>query len=76
MGSDIQSVDNSFGGGGIGLFESPEAPATVSVPRFTPARDAAGVKINFNAGPIGDTRYVFDVVANGPDALDGPRQDA
>ena len=66
MGSDIQSVDNSFGGGGIGLFESPEAPAKVSVPRFTPARDAAGVKINFNAGPIGDTRYVFDVVANGP----------
>ena len=66
MGSDIQSVDNSFGGGGIGLFESPDVPDSVSVPRFTPAREQAGVKINFNAGPIGDTRYVHDVVANGP----------
>jgi hypothetical protein len=66
MGSDIQSVDNSFGGGGIGLFETPDAPAKVSVARFTPAREAAEVKINFNAGQIGDTRYAFDVVANGP----------
>lgn len=66
MGSDMQSVDASFGGGGIGVFESPETPARVSVPRFTPARTASGKRINFNAGPIGDTRYAFDVVANGP----------
>lgn len=66
MGSDMQEVGNSFGGGGIGVFERPEAPDQVSVPRFTPAREAAGTRINFNAGPIGDTRYAFEVVANGP----------
>jgi hypothetical protein len=66
MGSDIQSVENSFGGGGIGVFESPADPAAVSVPRLTPARAATGKRINFNAGPVGDTRYAFEVVANGP----------
>ncbi len=66
LGSDIQSVDDSFGGGGIGLFETPSQPDVVSVPRFTPARAAAGTKENFNAGPVGDTRYAFDVVVNGP----------
>lgn len=66
MGSDIQSVEGSFGGGGIGVFESPGQPASVSVPRFTPARAAAGVSLNFNSGQISDTRYAYDVVANGP----------
>jgi hypothetical protein len=66
MGSDIQSVDQTLGGGGICLFESPGAPTAISLPRFTPARTAAGVSASFNAGPIGDTRYSFDVVANGP----------
>jgi hypothetical protein len=66
MGSDIQSVESSFGAGGIGVFESPESPATVSVPRYTPARTAAGVRLNFNAGQISDTRYAYDVVVNGP----------
>ncbi len=66
MGSDIQSVENTFGGGAIALFESAEAPARVSVPRFTPARAAAGVTDNFNAGQISDTRYAYDVVVNGP----------
>jgi hypothetical protein len=36
------------------------------VPRFTPAREAAGVAASFNAGPVSDTRYSFDVVVNGP----------
>ncbi|MDO8835678.1 MAG: DUF4861 family protein [Vicinamibacterales bacterium] len=66
MGSDIQSVESSFGAGGIGVFESPESPATVSVPRYTPARTAAGIRLNFNAGQISDTRYAYDVVVNGP----------
>jgi hypothetical protein len=66
LGSDIQSVEDTFGGGAICLFESPGEPTTVSVPRFTPARAASGVKENFNAGQVGDTRYAFDVVVNGP----------
>jgi len=66
MGSDIQSVEDSFGGGAICLFESPDRPSSVSVPRFTPARAAAGVTENFNAGQISDTRYAYDVVVNGP----------
>jgi hypothetical protein len=66
MGSDIQSVDNGFGAGAICLFENPDRPTDVSSPRFTPARTAAGVAFNFNAGPISDTRYAFDVVVNGP----------
>ena len=66
MGSDIQSVENTFGGGAIALFESVDSPGSVSVPRFTPARTAAGVTDNFNAGQISDTRYAYDVVVNGP----------
>jgi hypothetical protein len=66
MGSDIQAVENTFGGGAVCLFESRDQPGRASVPRFTPARAAAGVTANFNAGPIGDARYAFDVVANGP----------
>ncbi len=66
LGSDIQSVDDSFGGGGVGLFESREQRDTVSVPRFTPSRAAAGTKENFNASPASDTRYAYDVVVNGP----------
>lgn len=66
MGSDIQSVAGTFGGGGIGVFEHPDEPAAVSTPRFTPARAAARVADPFNAGQISDTRYAFDVVVNGP----------
>jgi len=66
MGSDIQSVENTFGAGAIGLFEHADKPTTVSVPRYTPARATTAVPFAFNAGPIGDTRYAFDVVANGP----------
>ena len=62
LGSDIMSVDNSFGGGGIGMFDDPANPEKVSRPRFTP-RAPGG---NFNAGPVRDTRYAFSLIANGP----------
>jgi hypothetical protein len=66
MGSDIMGVSDSLGGGGIVLFEDPDAPDVVSRPRFTPARTKAGFKGAWNVGPISDTRYAFDVVVNGP----------
>jgi hypothetical protein len=63
FGSDIMQVDDSFGGGGVGVFEDGDHPDVVSRPRFTP-RHPAGTK--FNAGPLGDSRYAFTVLANGP----------
>ena len=65
-GSDIMRVAYSFGGGGIGLFEVPDSPDSVSVPRITPY---AGEKLspgNWNEGQFDDTRYAFEVVVNGP----------
>ena len=58
-GADIMSVDDSFGGGGIGVFEGD----TLSRPRFTPTAD---LEHRFNAGQQSDTRYSFDVLVNGP----------
>ncbi len=58
-GADIQSVDDSFGGGGIGVFEG----EVLSRPRFTPG---AHLEHRFNAGQHSDTRYAFDVLVNGP----------
>jgi hypothetical protein len=63
MGSDIMSVDDSFGGGGIGVFDQPERPNTVSRPRFTPTSDQEN---RFNGNGLTDTRYAFEVVTNGP----------
>lgn len=62
FGSDIMQVGNSFGGGGIGVFEDSEKPNVVSRPRFTPRYPDT----NFNAGPQSDSRYAFTVLANGP----------
>jgi hypothetical protein len=62
FGTDIQSVDDSFGGGGIGVFDGPGAKR-LSRPRFTPAADA---EHRFNGNQLQDTRYSFDVVVNGP----------
>lgn len=62
FGSDIMQVNNSFGGGGVGVFEDPEAPDVVSRSRFTPRYPGT----NFNAGPENDSRYAFTVLANGP----------
>lgn len=61
-GSDIMSVDDSFGGGGIGLFETPGSDH-VSRPRFSPNADAAE---RWNTNQLKDTRYAFEVIVNGP----------
>jgi hypothetical protein len=66
MGSDIQGVDESFGGGGICLFEDSEDLSRISRPRFTPVALAQPVASKFNAGQLSDTRYAYDVVVNGP----------
>ena len=65
-GSDIQSVAGSFGGGAICLFEDPEKPDAVSMPRFTPTQGELPFRSNWNAGQLSDTRYAYDVVVNGP----------
>lgn len=62
FGSDIMQVNNSFGGGGIGVFEDSDNPDVVSRSRYTP--QAPGT--HFNAGPLADSRYAFTVLANGP----------
>ncbi len=61
-GSDIMSVDDSFGGGGIGLFETPGSDS-LSRPRFSPTADRVE---RWNTNQLTDTRYAFDVVVNGP----------
>jgi hypothetical protein len=67
LGSDIQSVGDSFGGGAICLFESATSPDSASRPRFTPTQAAkAPKKSMWNAGQISDTRYAYEVVVNGP----------
>jgi len=65
-GSDIQSVAGSFGGGAVCLFEDPEVPDSVSLPRFTPVKDRDAPRSFFNAGQISDTRYAYEVILNGP----------
>ncbi len=62
FGSDIMMVNNSFGGGGVGVFEDSDNPNVVSRSRFTPQYQGT----NFNSGPEGDSRYAFTVLANGP----------
>jgi hypothetical protein len=66
LGSDIQSVAGSFGGGAICLFENPDEPDAVSMPRFTPTQGELPFRSNWNAGQISDTRYAYEVVVNGP----------
>jgi len=66
-GSDIQSVDKTMGGGAICLFEYPDMPDSISLPRFTPVQARlAREGSSFNAGQISDTRYAYEVVVNGP----------
>jgi len=65
-GSDIMRVSNSFGAGGIGLFEFAEKPDSISMPRFAPVEGEKISEANFNEDQITDTRYAFDVVVNGP----------
>ncbi|MDD8016043.1 MAG: neutral/alkaline non-lysosomal ceramidase N-terminal domain-containing protein, partial [Acidobacteriota bacterium] len=56
-GNDIMTVEDTFGAGGICLFEDAANPASPSRPRFSPAK---------KQGQLKDTRYTFDIVANGP----------
>jgi hypothetical protein len=65
LGSDIMQVDDSFGGGGIGVFDDPARPNVVSRPRFTPATPPDS-QYRVNAGPLRDTRYAQEVIVNGP----------
>ena len=65
-GSDIMTVSDSFGAGGICLFEQPAYPDSVSRPRFTPHEGTKMSPGTWNEGQINDTRYVFEVVSNGP----------
>jgi len=62
FGSDIMQVGHSFGGGGVGVFEDSANPDVVSRPRFTELYSGN----NFNVGPRADSRYAFEVLANGP----------
>ncbi|MHB9027543.1 MAG: DUF4861 family protein [Candidatus Latescibacterota bacterium] len=56
-GTDMMTVANTFGSGGVCLFEHPSLPDSLSRPRYSPSADK---------GPYMDTRYAFDVVYNGP----------
>ena len=66
FGSDIQSVDVSFGGGAICLFEFKDKPEISSRPRFTPVHYEKVPTTMWNAGQISDTRYAYEVICNGP----------
>lgn len=57
FGSDILSVAETFGAGGMCLFEDPANPGEISRPRFSPDQDK---------GPIHGTRFAYHVVVNGP----------
>jgi len=65
-GSDIQGVAGSLGGGGICLFEDSAQPHVISMPRYTPVKEASAKDSLWNAGQISDTRYAYEVVVNGP----------
>jgi hypothetical protein len=65
-GTDIQSVDYSFGGGAICLYEFENQPDKISRPRFTPVQEKLAPNSMWNAGQISDTRYAYEVIVNGP----------
>lgn len=56
FGNDIMTVEDSFGAGGICLYEDASQPDKVSRPRFSPYR---------GEGQLNDTRYAYEVVCNG-----------
>ena len=65
-GSDIQGVAGTMGGGAICLYEHPDTPDQVSLPRYTPVKMKLAPESLWNAGQISDTRYAYEVVVNGP----------
>lgn len=56
-GTDIMQVRESFGAGGMCVFEDPDDPENPARAYHSPQKDQ---------GPYYDTRYAFDVVVNGP----------
>lgn len=66
MGNDIMFVQSTMGGGGIGLFENPSDRSQISRPRFSEVKMRSGDETPYNVGQQSDTRYSFDVLANGP----------
>ena len=65
-GSDIMRVADSFGAGGIGLFDTAANTDSLSRPRYTPQDGMKMSPASWNEGQISDTRYAFEVVVNGP----------
>ena len=57
MGTDIMTVAKTFGAGGMCIFENPADPENPARAYHSPAKDM---------GPIKDTRFSYDVIANGP----------
>ena len=57
LGIDIMEVRNTFGAGGICLFEVAARADSMARPRFSPYKEK---------GLFADTRYAFGVVVNGP----------
>ncbi len=56
-GTDIMIVARTFGAGGMCLFENPADPESPARAYYSPGKDL---------GPIRDSRFSYDVVANGP----------
>ena len=56
-GSDIMTVAQTFGAGGMCLFESSEDPTSIVRAFHSPNKDK---------GPANDSRFAYDVVYNGP----------
>jgi len=56
-GADIMTVSESFGAGGLCLFDDPSRPNLVSRPRQSLSR---------GKGPIHSVRFAYEVIANGP----------
>ncbi|MCE5250775.1 DUF4861 domain-containing protein [bacterium] len=57
FGHDIMTVSETFGAGGLCLFEDPSQPGLISRPRFNPYHDK---------GPVHAARYSYHTVLNGP----------
>lgn len=57
MGTDIMTVANTFGAGGMCVFENPADMENPSRAYHSPFKDK---------GPFNDSRFAFDVVFNGP----------
>lgn len=57
MGTDIMTVAKTFGVGGMCIFENPADPENPARAYYSPTKAM---------GPLKDTRFSYDVIANGP----------